>query len=169
MTPNASIFSILRNTLLASLVAGCCLVLGEGASAQALGPYPVIAGLQVQCGGVPTFVQPIPDIAMARPGVIVLNPKLFELPGSLKLFVYAHECAHHLLGNNEANADCWAIRTGRQQGWFKPSDISYLIQYFGNSPGDWTHAPGPYRIANMMACFSTASRTISDEGVEDRL
>ena len=122
-----------------------------------LGPNPVIAGMPVQCYGVPAVVTPINDIAMARPGVIILSPQFFQLPGKLQLFIYAHECAHHVpqISGNEDMADCWAIKVGRVQGWFTQQDIVYLQQYFGGSPGDWTHAPGPIRVQQMINCFVT--------------
>jgi hypothetical protein len=122
-------------------------------AAQVLGPNPIIAGLPVSCGGVPALVRVVDDVAVSVSGAIILNPAFFRLPGKLQLFVYAHECAHQILGANEAKADCWAIQTGRDQGWFRQSDIGYLIQLFGDSPGDWTHAPGQERIAKLMACF----------------
>lgn len=124
-------------------------------AAQVLGPNPIIGGVPVVCGGIPTVVQAnIGDIARAIPGWIVLDPKVFYLPDVVQIFIYAHECSHHVLGSNEAAADCLAIRTGRDQGWFLQNDIAWLVRYFGNSPGDWTHAPGPYRINSMVSCFS---------------
>ncbi|HEV7992894.1 MAG TPA: hypothetical protein VGP25_13770 [Gemmatimonadaceae bacterium] len=122
-----------------------------------LGSAPVIGGMTVQCYGVPAVVTPINDIAMARPGAIILNPTFFQLPGKLQLFIYAHECAHHVpqIAGNEGMADCWAIKVGRVQSWFVQEDIAYLQQYFGNSPGDWTHAPGPVRVQTMINCFLT--------------
>lgn len=139
---------LLLPTLLAVLIA-------NAASAQKTIPpgQLMLPGGPVNCGPIPTLVQPIPDIAMARPGWIILNPSFFQLPYVLQYFVYAHECAHHIVGSNEAASDCWAIRTGRDQGWFKDSDIGWLVSYFGGSPGDWTHAPGPIRIANLIECF----------------
>ncbi len=114
-----------------------------------------LAGVPVNCGGVPTAIQPIGDIAMARPGWIILNPSLFSMPPVLQLFIYAHECGHHVVGANESAADCWAIRLGRNQGWFRPRDFNWLIGYFGGNPGDWTHAPGHERVRRMSACFSS--------------
>lgn len=112
----------------------------------------MIRGLPVRCGGVRAFVQPILDIAMASPGVILSNPHFFGLPPKLQLFIYSHECAHRILGSNEAS-DCWAIRTGRDLGWFLQDHIAYPQAYFGRSSGDWTHAPGPLRVSRMATCY----------------
>ena len=123
---------------------------------QVLGPAPIIGGIQMNCGGVNTVVQNISDIAMARPGWIILHPNFFQLPAALQRFMYGHECAHHLQpSGGEPGADCLAIKVGRDQGWFRQEDIRYLIQYFGNSPGDWTHWPGPPRVSFMIGCFNT--------------
>lgn len=77
-----------------------------------------IDGFPVNCGHTITIVTPmIPDIAMAQPGRIMLNPMLAAYPTGVKLFVYAHECAHQFVGANEPAADAWAIKLGRAQGW----------------------------------------------------
>ena len=138
-----------------AIVSGSASAQGYGYT-QDLGPQPWIAGTLMQCMGVPTVVMPIPDIAMARSGVIMLNPQFFNLPAPLQLFIYAHECAHHIVGGTESASDCWAARTGRQQGWFRREDLVHIRQMFGGSPGDWTHAPGPQRVANIVDCYDNA-------------
>lgn len=128
----------------------------EYGQTQDLGPQPWMAGMPVQCMGIPTVVTPLPDIATARPGAILLNPQFFNLPAQLQLFIYAHECAHHIVGANESASDCWAAQTGRQQGWFRREDLVHIRQMFGGSPGDWTHAPGPQRVAQIVNCYDNA-------------
>jgi len=124
-------------------------------SQQILGPSPIVGGVQVSCMGAVTIVAPINDIAQAGPGQIFLNPTLFSLPPVVQVFVYAHECGHQVVGSNEMAADCWAIKVGRNQGWLSRPAVGVIQQYFGNSPGDWTHEPGPARIARMVGCFET--------------
>jgi hypothetical protein len=155
---NSIFLRTLRITLAATwvaLISSAATAQGYG-YAQDLGPQPWIAGMPVQCMGIPTVVTPIPDIAMARPGVIMLNPQIFNLPAPLQLFIYAHECAHHIVGANESASDCWAAQMGRQQGWFRREDLVQIRQMFGGSPGDWTHAPGPQRVAHIVACYDGA-------------
>jgi hypothetical protein len=121
-----------------------------------LGPNPIIGGVPVSCMGVPTWVDDqIPDIAMAVPGAIVLHPQLGSWPPVVQIFVYAHECAHHVpaIGSNENAADCWAIKLGRNQGWINPASIGVIQAYFVTSPGNWTHLPGPLRVQQMQGCF----------------
>jgi hypothetical protein len=134
----------------------------------------VIAGVPVYCSdfrGFPVFLISNPnlqDVGMATLGpsgepVMILNPIIMNsLAPELQLFWYAHECAHHALGHvanrtpfNEAEADCWAVVTGRDQGWFPPQAFQGLISILGNNPGSaWGHLPGPKRIRNMMRCYS---------------
>jgi hypothetical protein len=93
-----------------------------------------------------------------------MNPNVLGVQAPvMQLFWYAHECAHHVLGHmlmmaptNESNADCWAVRTGRDQGWFPPQAFQLLVATLSNSPGSvWGHLPGPARINNMWACYNT--------------
>lgn len=134
----------------------CVFNIKSAASQQLLPPGQLmLAGVPVVCGAVPTLIQPIQDVAMARPGIIILSPGIFSLPPVIQVFIYAHECGHHIVGNSESDADCWAIQTGRNQGWFSADDFRWLILYFGRSPGDWTHAPGPQRLQYMEACYNT--------------
>jgi hypothetical protein len=138
------------------------LVLGllsvKSANAQIYPPGQfAIDGIPVICGNLPTVITPnIPDGAMNNGQAILLNPiVLSALPTVLKLYVYAHECGHAIVGANEVAADCWAIRTGRDQGWFPPEAFDYLIEFFKDNPGTLRHPPGPVRVSNMMQCYQT--------------
>lgn len=132
-----------------------------GAHAVATQKYPPgtfsIGGMPVQCLGATTFMASgMTDSAVAYPAVkqILLNDPLFlQLPVPVQLFTYAHECAHIAGHVNEANADCFAAKLGRDQQWFAASDMIFLVQQFAWNTGDWTHAPGPTRLANIESCF----------------
>lgn len=116
-----------------------------------------IDGYPVVCGSVTFVLNPqLNDVGQAQPGVIYLNPNvLMQMSTSMKLFWAAHECGHHVVGSNENAADCWAIRTGRDQGWFPPQAFQETIYQFQNNPGDFSHAPGPVRVQQMMQCYSS--------------
>lgn len=143
---------------------------------SATGQAQTIAGVPVKCfdaRGFPVALVSAPylnDVGMARIAptgepVILLNPNvLVMLPPAVQLFWYAHECAHHVLGHtlgmpqlrNEMDADCWAIRTGRDQGWFRRRDLRNMYQYFINNPGSpWGHLPGPQRLQHFANCFDS--------------
>jgi hypothetical protein len=116
-----------------------------------------IDGIPVACGGYPTVVTTqIPDAGIFNGQAIFLNPaSLGPLPTVLKLFVYAHECGHGVVGGNEPAADCWAIRLGRDQGWFPPQAFGLLMRMFQGNPGSMRHPPGPQRVQNMMHCYKS--------------
>ncbi len=121
-----------------------------------VGPYPVA------CGPVWTVVTPgVGDIARVLPAMgglpprILIDPSFYGLPVPVQLFVYAHECGHHVVGLNENAADCWAAKLGRQQGWFTRVTMDFLTMTFQWNPGDWTHAPGPVRLQNIAACWKS--------------
>lgn len=146
----------MRSTILAAVTA--CLVTISNASyaqqiIQVMGPNPVIAGVPLQCGGAVSFVAAIPDIAMAQPGRLLFRPDYFNLPPYMQWFVYAHECAHQVVGPNEQAADCWAIKLGRNQGFFPPQAVQQICAFAFPSPGDWTHMPGPMRCQQIAMCY----------------
>jgi hypothetical protein len=60
-----------------------------------------------------------------------------------------------IAGSNEAASDCWAMKIGRDQGWLPPQAANLIAANFVNSPRDWMHAPGPYRVQYMAACYNT--------------
>lgn len=134
-----------------------------------------IAGVSVSCSDfrdVPVVLLSnplLPDVGRAvidpsgRP-VIMLNPQILVYQSTeMQLFWFAHECAHHVLGHiiqfsaaNESMADCWAVITGKRQGWFPPQAFQHLVEVLGSSPGSiWGHLPGPARIQNMMNCYAS--------------
>jgi hypothetical protein len=117
-----------------------------------------IDGIPVSCGYNITVLNPqLPDVGMNDlRGHIYINPYIMGMqPTSLKLFWYAHECGHSVVGANESAADCWAIKLGRQQGWFTPANFPALLRLFANNPGDWTHLPGPARVRAIEQCYVT--------------
>lgn len=143
-------------SFLAALLAFTSIATTQASAGQYVPPGQLnLGGLTAQCFNIPTVIEWIPDMGYARPGVIYLNPNLFNQPVALQRFVYAHECGHHVVGMDDAAADCWAIRIGRDQGWFRPEDFQWLVMTFQNSPGDWSHAPGPARLQNLAMCYNS--------------
>jgi hypothetical protein len=93
---------------------------------------------------------------------IIMNPlRLATLPPKLQTFFYAHECGHHVLGHalhpmasSENEADCWAIKTGRDRGLFARQDIEGFAPWLAASRGTLAgHLPGPERLRHLLACF----------------
>lgn len=93
---------------------------------------------------------------------ILIDPTVLRtLPAKLQLFFFSHECAHHVLGhwykrmiNNESEADCWAIRRGRDLGHFSRQDVTSFAPWLAKSGGSrFGHLPGPARADHLLKCF----------------
>lgn len=140
----------------AAVAAAAAVSLTGAAQAQVVPPGALtIDGIPVFCGNVPTLLSPaIPDVGINTGQAIVLNPLLLNpLPTVLKLYVYAHECAHSVVGPDEVTADCWAVQLGRDQGWFPPEAFALLMGMFAGNPGSLRHPPGPLRVRLMQECY----------------
>lgn len=116
--------------------------------------------------GQPPFPGALPPIV--QPPTILLNPAaLRNMPPNEKLFITGHECAHFFLPDafklDEANADCWSVKTGRKQGYFNAGTFKAVYHDLIASPGNWTHAPGLPRMQHILDCYNDA-----DDGKIDR-
>ena len=127
-----------------------------------VGPY------SPRCGSVQTFLAddlPVGGAALAAPGrgdtvrLIVMNPKnLRRTSDETKLFVYSHECGHHLFGESEVAADCYAAMRGRQEGWLteKRLDKTCRMRYI-HLKGSLRYPPGTLRCRIQRYCFAAAN------------
>ncbi|MGD9668109.1 MAG: hypothetical protein AB7U75_03530 [Hyphomicrobiaceae bacterium] len=97
-----------------------------------------------------------------RVPIIAIDPEIIgRLPNKLQLFFYQHECAHHVLGHwfqmsltMETDADCWAIRHGRDNGIFSRDDVMSFAPFLAKSGGSpFGHLPGPQRAKQLLSCF----------------
>jgi hypothetical protein len=110
-------------------------------------------------------------VILNRLPFIILNPRrLSTLPPKLQTFFFEHECAHHVLGHNyqptvnvEREADCFAVKSGRDAGLFTRQDIlafkPWIAPLRGTSRG---HLPGPDRLRNLLACFDDQDKDSED-------
>jgi len=125
-----------------------------------------ISGIPVTCGPAPTYLYdqtlgdpPLGDIAITNTNGIAINWPLFQqLPPVAQFFTYAHECGHIiqiLSGSpiNEDQADFYALKIGKAQGFLNLNGIQVVCSYLWSSLGDWTHKPGPVRCNNMLSAF----------------
>jgi hypothetical protein len=138
-----------------------CVANSITALAQLVAPgTTTIDGISVACGSTWTLL----DRSLADAGhwdgynYIRINPDIFDrLPSTeIKLFVYSHECGHVMGNIAETAADCFAVTLGKAQGWFTLDDFDDMAKVFANNPGDFTHPPGPERVALMKQCFNNA-------------
>jgi hypothetical protein len=115
-------------------------------------------GASFKCGRFPTILNAsLDDYGAAYFGFILLNPVRFEsLPLILKRYAYAHECGHQYVGYDEGEADCFAIRRGRAEGWLGEPGLDAICNFIGLSRGDGVHALGLRRCEMMRRCFARA-------------
>ncbi|MDX2289002.1 MAG: hypothetical protein NW217_09300 [Hyphomicrobiaceae bacterium] len=101
---------------------------------------------------------------------IIMDPDVLRrLPVKLQLFFFAHECAHHVLAHwfnpsreSEKEADCWAVRHGRDRALFTRQDVADFAPWFAASKGSHLgHLPGPERASFLLTCFDTPMETAS--------
>jgi len=115
-------------------------------------------------------VRALRDVAKAdrdetsRP-VIWYNPRILGyLREPTRLWIYAHECAHHALGHNyrtalplavERVADCWGIRALSRKRLVNQLSLLIIQNDLARvgERGDWTHLPGPQRAVNLAECL----------------
>ena len=124
-----------------------------------------IAGRALRCGGVRNVLDPhLPNLGVAAPGVLVLNPGLLSRQSEIvRLFVFHHECGHHHVGGNELKADCWAVTEGVKGGWLDREGLAQACRSFGDAPATPTHPSGARRCANLDRCFAAAVASQSKE------
>ncbi len=115
-------------------------------------------GERFTCNRFPTiFSARLDDYGAAFFGFILLNPARFEsLPLILKRYAYAHECGHQYVGYDEGEADCFAIRRGKAQGWLGEAGVNAICDFISRSKGDAVHALGLRRCEMMRRCFARA-------------
>ena len=133
-------------------------------------PVASIANMQIQ------------DVAIATNApngapIIVYNPgSLSWLAAATRLFFYAHECAHHVLGHGvsghplskEQEADCWGIKELVNRDAISGSDLTEIqndIARFARA--DWTHLAGPQRAINLSACLGHQQENSTEDEDDD--
>lgn len=123
-------------------------------------------GVNVQWKETPT----IADIAQAvfdkkkRP-TVEYNPARLRFTSDVtRTFLYAHECAHHVLGHlyvgvqgvdKEQQADCWAVLTMKESGALGDDGLERIQQDLGKLlRADENHSAGLRRAGNLKWCLT---------------
>lgn len=78
-----------------------------------------------------------------------------------RLFIYLHECAHHMLGHTwqgespraEREADCWAMTLMIESGMAKERHIELIVHELKRSEGDDMHLGGEALIRSLKQCI----------------
>jgi len=80
-----------------------------------------------------------------------------------QIFIYLHECAHHVLGHlyhrgtearDELEADCWAIQLMVDGGMIRPRQLAVLESSRESVRGDETHLGGEAHVRSLEQCLS---------------
>lgn len=119
----------------------------------------VLDGHRMTCDKLATVLDPnLDDYAAAPyPQFIILNmPYVAKVPTAVKLWIYSHECGHHVGGPDENKADCYAVRRGRADGWLDVSGLNQVCSFISSARPDVAHPSGTDRCALMRACFQKA-------------
>jgi hypothetical protein len=110
----------------------------------------------------------MPDagIAMLRNGrpVIMWNARAnARLSGTEQLFIYLHECGHHMLAHlyhpqvdtrAEIEADCWAIQLMMDGGMIQARHLAALEASRRHVRGDHTHLGGAAHVRSLEQCLA---------------
>ncbi len=123
----------------------------------AAGDY-MIGGRVPSCGRTRTIVTAdLGDYGASIGAFIVLNPvKLDRLSATTRLFVYTHECGHQLNGPGETEADCYAAKRGKAEGWLREGDIDQVCRIFPHKSRSAEHPDRAERCAAIHACYAAA-------------
>ncbi|WP_088343658.1 MULTISPECIES: hypothetical protein [Rhodomicrobium] len=113
-------------------------------------------GHNFRCGRFPTVLNAkLNDYGAAYFGFVLLNPDRFAtMSPMVKRYAYAHECGHQYVGYDEGEADCYAIRRGRREGWLDRAALEEICGFISRSKGDAVHAFGVRRCEMMKLCFA---------------
>ena len=117
-----------------------------------------IGGMRLSCGRAKVVVSnAVPGPGFAVEGIILFGPKfLRSYPPLVQRLVFLHECGHQYVGTDESAADCWAVRTGKRQGWLKPAGLAQACKALWHTQSDGTHLAGPERCDALKQCYETA-------------
>ncbi len=144
-------------------------ILSTMVNAQVQGPYSSIniGGVNMFCTAasgqnVAIYIDPSVNQFIGRAShngypTIQLGPGFFNsVPGFVGQFWFLHECAHHVVGGNEAASDCFAIRNMRDLGLIThPQQLNILLNQIAQMQGSYTHLPGSHRAQNIFQCLNS--------------
>jgi len=122
-------------------------------------PIPVVIDNSIAYAGVATF--------RSERAVILWNARTNQrLPRTEQLFIYLHECAHHVLDHlyhsevgvrEELEADCWAIQLMVDGGLIRTRQLDELERTRSSVRGDDTHLSGEAHVRSLEECLRRRS------------
>jgi hypothetical protein len=122
-------------------------------------PIAVVVDNSIAYAGVATFRNDRP--------VILWNARTNQRLSRIEqLFIYLHECAHHVLDHlyhgdvgarEESEADCWAIQLMVDGGMIRSRQLAELERTRSAVRGDDTHLSGEAHVRNLEECLRRRS------------
>lgn len=132
------------------LVLSLSSALGLNASAESLGSCPGSDFVETELKNSGSSGYYIPGLKL-----IVMNKAVLEhYSVPVQKFIFAHECAHSdpAVGEDEAEADCSAIKRGVSEGWIGRPEVIQVCAHLARFPADATHAPIGVRCRYIRQC-----------------
>lgn len=119
-----------------------------------------IAGQPMSCGSTPVISDnslPMEGRFVPGRGIYINQSLMKQLPASVRMFVFKHECAHKTVGGNELAADCVAAQSGAREKWLTPEGVDTVCKALENEPASPGYPSGKARCANIKKCFANPS------------
>lgn len=115
-------------------------------------------GHWISCGHWATVLdRNIDDYAKSYPQIVIPNmPYLAKGPTAVKLWIYSHECGHLFGRHGESEADCFAVRRGRADGWLDAKGLQQVCVFIDAARRDAARVSSSERCALMRACYQSA-------------
>lgn len=117
-----------------------------------------IGGMRMSCAAAKVVVSnSVPGPGFAVEGLIMFGPRFLRAyPPMVQRLVFLHECAHQYVGPDEGEADCWAIKRAKRQGWLTAGVLRQACRAIWHTEADGSHAGGPERCEALKVCFENA-------------
>lgn len=140
----------IRATATAALAASLALAPLQVGSAESLGTCPGADQVETELKNSGSSGYYIPGLKLIIMNRAVLQA--YSVP--VQKFIFAHECAHSdpAVGQDEAAADCAAVKKGVSEGWLGRPEIIQVCAHLARFPADATHAPIPVRCTHIRQC-----------------
>jgi hypothetical protein len=117
-----------------------------------------VGGINLSCAIAKVYVDKrVPGPGFSLPGTVLLGSSYLKAyPPIVQRLVFLHECGHQYVGTDENAADCWAVRTGKRQGWLTLAGLAQACKAIWHTQSDGAHLAGPERCAELRQCYNQA-------------
>jgi hypothetical protein len=114
----------------------------------------VVAGRRLSCGRTTTLIRDFEGFAISSTIIMLNMQALKDLPRRVQWLIYYHECGHIRGGPNERDADCYAVRRARREGWLNRKALEDICTAFNIAGHGPVHADPDERCIQLRQCFN---------------